>query len=238
MFGFSKEKRRNKALSAAAQEGNVRDITRLLDDGADIEWRNPAYWEATPLGVAVHRGHFPAARVLIERGAQVENAFRQGDTTLMFAIYGGNADCIRELLQHGASTTAMNDKGLTAIDLTKDRNEAVRLAMGLRDEPKEPPKPPAPPDLAPDPDEIVLRRKIGDKILEEVFNFSARERVSLIRGAANGPVETMTRENFDDIGERALRRAFEAYARQGGAIPEAEVFPQAMAKVKPQPRAG
>ena len=234
MFGFSKEKRRNKALSAAAQEGNVREIARLLDDGADIEWRNPKYWDATPLGVAVHKGRFPAARLLIERGAQVENVFACGDTTLMFAIYGGNGGCIRELLDHGASLTAMNDKGLTAVAIAKGRSAEVRRAMGLPDEEK----PKAPPEIPADPDEIVLRRKIGDRILEEVFNFSARERVSLIRGAANGPVETMTRENFDDIGERALRRAFDAYARQGGVIPEAEVFPQAMAKVKPRPQGG
>lgn len=232
MFRSIKQRRLNKELSAAARDGNVRNIARLLDEGADIEWRNSNYWDASPLGVALHKGHFPAVKLLVERGADIEAVFRSGDTALMYAIYGGNGDCVRTLVEHGVKLTPVNDEGKSALDLLKGRNEGVRAALGVPEDEK--PKQPVAPEIPSDPDEIVLRRKIGDKILEEVFNFNARERVSLIRGAASGPVETMTRENFDEIGERALRRAFEIYARQGGAIPEAEVFPQAMAKIKPR----
>jgi hypothetical protein len=60
----------------------------------------------------------------------------------------------------------------------------------------------------------------------------------MVRTGLDGPVEAMTRESFDAVGERSLRQAFDAYARQGGSIPESEIFPAAIAKVKPQQRPG
>ena len=76
----------------------------------------------------------------------------------------------------------------------------------------------------------------GFKVLEETFNFSVCERVSLLRASDNARVEAMTRDSFDAIHPKALRNAFEAYARQGGTIPEHEIFPETIAKIKPQPR--
>jgi hypothetical protein len=110
--------------------------------------------------------------------------------------------------------------------------------MGLRPAQQEVLKstPDVPPAAISDPEEVVLRRKIGNKLLEEIFNFSARERISLIRADAAGQIEAMTRESFDAIGEKVLRRAFGAYVAQGGGIPESEVFPETIAKIKSQPR--
>lgn len=236
MFGFNKQKRLNKSLYAAAHEGNIREIARLLDEGADIEWRASSYWNATPLGVAAHKGHHRAVRLLLDRGANMGAVFDAGDTPLIYALYSGNVPTIKELLDRGADRTVENDKGLNAVEIAKGRGEDVRQAMGLRV--VEVQKPAPPPEIDSDPDEIVLKRRIGDKVLEEVFNFAARERISLLRARADGPVEVMTRESFDEVNESVVRRAFDVYAKQGGRIPEAEVFPASMAKIKPGPRAG
>ncbi|MEZ0225380.1 MAG: ankyrin repeat domain-containing protein [Alphaproteobacteria bacterium] len=234
MFGFNKQKKLNRRLAAAALDGNIRDIAALLDAGAGIETRDHGNWGMTPLNVAAYKGHHPAVKLLLDRGAQIDSQDNAGDTPLMNCVHADRREALQELLSRGANRHIQNIKGLTAADLAKRRSDAViRKALGL-DQEKPAPPPPAPPEM--NPDEVVLSRRVGNKLLEEIFNFSARERISLIRTGASGPVEAMTRESFDVIGERVLRRAFDSYVAQGGAIPETEVFPETIAKIKPQPR--
>jgi uncharacterized protein len=235
MFGFGKQKRLNAKLGAAAATGNVRDIKILLDEGADIDCHGASRWDDTPLGIAAYNGHLPAVRLLLDRGADIEAQDKNGHTPLMSAVLGDRDLVAVELLKRGAKTQAQNHMGLTAADLAEKKNEKVRAVFGSRAEAQR--SSPALPAAATDPDEIVLTRQVGDKILEEAFNFAARERISFLRAIPGGPVEAMTRENFDAISERVLRRAFEAYTRQGGSIPEAEVFPAAITKPKLQPGA-
>lgn len=236
MFGFSRQKRLNRSLASAAQEGNIRDIAQLLDAGADIEMRDDRYWDMTPLGIAAHKGHHPAVRLLLDRGASIDAQDKAGDTPLMNSVYDSRREALEELLKRGANRDIQNNKGLTAADLARKRSDDfIRKALGVNPEPVPiPPAPPPPPEM--NPDEVVLRRRLGDKVLEEVFNFSACERISLLRASENGRVEAMTRDSFEAINPKVLRSAFEAYARQGGAIPESEVFPGTIAKIKPQPR--
>ena len=232
MFGFNRQKRLDVKLADAASAGNIREIAALLDAGANIEMKKASRWGDTPLGVAAHKGHLPAVKLLLDRGADIEAKDQTGLTPLVNAIYNGHADVIVELLNRGADKYMQNDRGLNAVDAAKKKNARIRGLLGIKDE-----APPVNLAVAADPDEVTLKRKLGDKVLEEVFNFSARERISLLRAGLEGPVEAMTRESFDALGERVLRRAFDEYAGAGGKIPEAEVFPASIAKVKPQPRA-
>src|SRR5262245_26933447 len=58
------------ALHFAASSGNVETITLLLDHGADVNAREPA-WEQTPLMFAAALGRTDAVRALVGRGADV-----------------------------------------------------------------------------------------------------------------------------------------------------------------------
>ena len=234
MFGFNKQKRLNAKLAAAADSGNIRIIAEVLDAGADIEMRGASRWGDTPLGAAAYNGRLPAVKLLLDRGADIEAKDNTGIGPLATAIYKEHADVVVELLKRGANRNAQDDKGLTPLDAAREGNARIRAIFDIKDETPPPASAPAS-AISADPDEIVLRRKIGDKVLEEVFNFGIRERISLIRAGEEGTVEAMTRENFDAVSPRALRKAFDAYARAGGAVPEAEVFPDAV-KLKSPPR--
>ncbi|WP_419695657.1 ankyrin repeat domain-containing protein [Mesorhizobium muleiense] len=62
------------AIHDAAKTGDVAAIAAALDAGADVDESDG---QATPLYLAVRGGHFAAAKLLIERGADVNAARRR-----------------------------------------------------------------------------------------------------------------------------------------------------------------
>ncbi|TGT04396.1 ankyrin repeat domain-containing protein, partial [Mesorhizobium sp. M8A.F.Ca.ET.213.01.1.1] len=62
------------AIHDAAKEGDVAAITAALDAGAGVNESDESDVRMTPLYLAVRGGHFAAAKLLIERGADVNAA--------------------------------------------------------------------------------------------------------------------------------------------------------------------
>ena len=84
------------------------------------------------------------------------------------------------------------------------------------------------------PDEIVLQKPFGNRVIEEVFNFASKERMTLVRDGQDGPVEAVTRQNFSEIHDRqTLREAYDKYVAKGGKVQESEIFPEVLVKIKP-----
>ncbi|MFC3325159.1 ankyrin repeat domain-containing protein [Mesorhizobium cantuariense] len=95
------------AIHDAAKEGDVAAITAALDAGAGVDESDG---HATPLFLAVRGGHFAAAKLLVERGADV-NATpdpRLG-SALMPALAKRRIDLINLLLDAGANPNS--DRG-------------------------------------------------------------------------------------------------------------------------------
>ena len=94
------------AIYKQAEKGDVRQLRATLDAGADP---NIAWWgyaHQTPLHAAVAQSRLDAARLLIERGADVNkeaviNRSRQA-RPLHFAACTGNAAMVQLLLESGA----------------------------------------------------------------------------------------------------------------------------------------
>lgn len=102
----------------AAMKGDVAAITAALDAGAGVDESDG---HATPLYLAVKGGHFAAAKLLIERGADV-NAVpdpRLGPA-LMLALAKRRTDLINLLLDGGANP---NSK--------RSRENAIHIAVNL-----------------------------------------------------------------------------------------------------------
>jgi ankyrin repeat protein len=71
--------------------------------------------------------------------------------------------------------------------------------------------------------------------LTEIFNFEARERITITE---NFTLKTETmgpHENFDNIGDEALRKAFDEFRRLGGKAEEGAVFGNRLMKMKMKP---
>jgi cytochrome c len=84
----------------AAKKGDVAAISAALDTGANI---NESDGTATPLYYAVMVAQLAAAKLLIERGADVNTVSTLGDTPLGPAVGRRNIEFIRLLLEHGAN---------------------------------------------------------------------------------------------------------------------------------------
>jgi cytochrome c len=87
------------AIHDAAKEGDAAAIAAALDAGADV---NEPDKFATPLYYAVSRQHLDAARLLIERGADVNAGPKVSGPPLKPAVAKSNVELITLLLKHGA----------------------------------------------------------------------------------------------------------------------------------------
>lgn len=110
----------------AIWHGNIHDVEALLKAGVDVNDVPQDHW--TPLMVAVNNDNLAIARLLLNSGADV-NRPGGGITALHIAVdielYRwctsdlGNAstDLVRLLLERGASVSAVDYAGETALDL-------------------------------------------------------------------------------------------------------------------------
>lgn len=229
----------NRQLVKAATAGDVSAMEKLLDGGADVDFYEEHFFgmDKTPLLCAARRGHADAVKCLIERGASIDFQDRNLYTALMYAANYGHHGAVEALLDAGADITLRSVRGNSARQFAAENGKhgVVKLLDAYKAGrwPKKPPEKKAPAKkLAPvavesvEADEIVFERPfLGNRLLQEVFNFSALERITVIRKDADSAVESMTREPFSAIESQSiLREAFAEHVRRGGKTREEEVF--------------
>jgi len=96
------------AIHDAAVKGDVAAITAALDAGAGV---NESDRQGTPLYLAVRGGHLAAAKLLIERGADVNAATTPAlGPALMPALAKSNIELIKLLLDGGANPNAQRGR--------------------------------------------------------------------------------------------------------------------------------
>jgi uncharacterized protein len=100
------------ALLLATWNGHTEAVKWLLDHGAAIS-RSGKQWSA--LHYAVFAGHKAIAKLLIERGADVNGQAPNQASVLMMAAREGQQDLAQTLLEAGADPHAVNDRGETAL---------------------------------------------------------------------------------------------------------------------------
>lgn len=97
-------------IAAASHQADV--MQSLLEAGAKTDAESPY---GTPLTFAAITGNYEGAKLLLERGADVNVARVDGKSVLMMASTAGNPVLVAELLKHKANVNAKSYSDATAL---------------------------------------------------------------------------------------------------------------------------
>jgi len=121
------------ALHAAGENGRTEMVGPLLDAGANID---RADYAATFTAVhhALAKGHFDTARVLVDRGADL-NLLNEGGvfgSALHYAVYQNNPEFVKYVLSKGADVNLLSGQGYSPLHQAAmgDQPEICQLLLG------------------------------------------------------------------------------------------------------------
>ena len=111
-------------LMMAAYKGNLQEMKRLVENGADVNARNDVNNTAlhfaagaTPIENQIYRGSPEAAAYLIEHGADLNAQNGTGITPLMDAIINDYLETVKLLIAHGADVNMVSRYNETALSM-------------------------------------------------------------------------------------------------------------------------
>jgi ankyrin repeat protein len=111
---FTMGQARGDTIHEAAKRGDVAALHHHLNTGADIDGLDEEQ-QYTPLMHAIYAGHTEAARLLIERGADITRLSGGNSSALAFAAVKGDVAIIRLLVERGADVNASVPPRLTPL---------------------------------------------------------------------------------------------------------------------------
>jgi len=100
-------------LAKAASRGHTDVVKLLLDNGANISFKENGIW--TPLMLACMNGHYDTAKLLLDSGAEIDIKTPLGETALYYAIENGHSDVARLLIEQGADVNVQDKFEKTAL---------------------------------------------------------------------------------------------------------------------------
>lgn len=171
---------------------------------------------------AARNGRITAVIQCLQNGAYVDCRNSDGRTPLMHAAQNGHTEIVKLLLEAGANISLEDKHGYTALRCTSPKDDIVSLLKNYEPVQK--------------PDEVIFESRLTNRTLQEIFNFTRREKITLLRQGPYGPVEAMSSKKFSEMteDEPMLREAFEEHRRRGGKTEESTLFPNRL--LKPLPR--
>ena len=116
----------NMALYESVIKGDYGNVKKLLDIGANVNFRNPNDKHGYYLLHSSAKGnHFKITELLIDRGANIEVKNFGGGTTLNLVSQRGNIGIVKLLLDKGAKIEIKNDNGMTPLSLATMRGRII-----------------------------------------------------------------------------------------------------------------
>jgi ankyrin repeat protein len=113
-------------LVAAAEAGDTVAALRLLEGGAEINWRDAR--GRTPVMAATHGNHAATVEALLRAGADVNIQDARLDNPFLYAGAEGLLDILRLTIAAGADTTITNRYGGTALIPAAERGHVEVVA--------------------------------------------------------------------------------------------------------------
>lgn len=114
-------------LHDAAWRGDLKEVTRLIETGADVNWRD-SIGETALFGAAAW-GHVEVVRYLLSVGADcniVESS--SGYTPLHWAASHGNLETIKLLVEAGADPTLADRRGRLPVDVAHEHGKGAHVS--------------------------------------------------------------------------------------------------------------
>ncbi|RUS74837.1 hypothetical protein EGW08_017394 [Elysia chlorotica] len=128
--GFEKrEKRRTiRQLQNYISQGNVAAVEEILSSDFDVDFQ---YNGMTSLQLAVCEGLLEICKLLIDKGANVDQADANGNSLLNMACWRGYVDVAQLLVKSGADIDSQNESGNTALNVCAYKNypEATKVLL-------------------------------------------------------------------------------------------------------------
>jgi len=118
-------------LHQAVLRGNLAEVRRLINAGANINARNIE--RLTPLMLAAHRGHVNIIRYLLTRGANARARQNENNprTALIYAVERGNVNSVRALLRH-SNLNVQDGNGRSALTTAASLQKPNLVRMLVR----------------------------------------------------------------------------------------------------------
>jgi ankyrin repeat protein len=117
------------ALLSAAREGNVDMVAGMLDEDPGLL---SSVWGADTLFTAVWHGHVYLVTLLLERGAEINQADARGRTALISAVSRGHEEMVSMLLTRGADLSRGGYWGQTALMSASSGGHVAVVRLLLR----------------------------------------------------------------------------------------------------------
>jgi hypothetical protein len=118
------------AVFRAAREGDVGIVAGMLDEDPRLltfVWRNGSL-----LHTAAWYGHVDLMRLLLERGAEINQANKNGNTAFHFAVSRGHEEVVSMLLSSGADPSRRGLRGQMALMLASRNGHVALVRLLLR----------------------------------------------------------------------------------------------------------
>jgi tetratricopeptide (TPR) repeat protein len=115
-------------LILAARDGNLAGVTAALKEGADINAKMPPIGR-TALIWASEQGHVEVVKLLLEKGANVDEKNFTGGTALMAALEQGQTEILKLLLEKDADVNIKNVYGVTPLGKAKEMGRSDIVEM-------------------------------------------------------------------------------------------------------------
>lgn len=120
-------------LHRAAQEGNLKEVQKLINQEVDVNKLDEIYG-CTALHMAAMGGHLDVAKALRKTGAKIYAENKQNEPLVFAAVSSGNVDLLKFLLAEGASSKSRNaeDENLLHHAITCRKKEMVLYLIDIK----------------------------------------------------------------------------------------------------------
>ena len=111
-------------LFAAVEKNDIQKVRFLLPLGADVNAKDP-YANMTPLMMAAYDGYTEIAKLLIEKGAEVnaKGGVDMDMTPLIYAASQDRLDMVKLLIENGANVNVKSKYGWTPLFFAASRGK-------------------------------------------------------------------------------------------------------------------